>query len=56
MAGVEEGKVVVPEVIVVVGTSELSGCELGETAEEELAGTLELAGFEDTDSCVVDAG
>lgn len=57
ITGVEEaGRVVVPEVIVVLGATELSGCELGETADEELAGTLELAGFEETDSCVVDAG
>lgn len=49
----EAGNVVVPELMVVVGTTELSGCEV-DTAEEELS-TLELAGL-DTDACVVESG
>lgn len=53
MTRVEDaGKVVVPELIVVVGATELSGSEL-ETAAEEL-NTLELAGLVEMDSCVVD--
>lgn len=50
----EAGNVVVPELMVVVGTTELSGCEV-DTAEEELS-TLELAGLVDTDACVVESG